>query len=241
MMNSFPVVTPSLSVIAEKCAFVSRNLIQRSPQQPDEENKASSNLDLLKVLETKFVSPRRSSLLSRPGSRNNSPLPQENWMDSTGMFDYDKEKGLLDASSASLIDDILDFSLGLSWKRGEKKLGGFDTFASFIFCNFGLCIVVSSLFLLDPLFRLDLSPIDRNKNNNKREEQIRRPRRLYNGYRLALVRATHAHSPTRIRLTRINKQFFSLFFVLTKQRNGGGDSICRKRGKGENNCFTAQK
>jgi hypothetical protein len=95
----------------EKCAFVSRNLIQHSPERTDEEFKASNNLDLLKVLETKFVSPRRSSLISRPGSRNSSPLPHD-WMDSAGnVFDY--EKGLLDASSASLIDDILDYSQGL--------------------------------------------------------------------------------------------------------------------------------
>ena len=113
------VLTPRLCFCffphTEKCAFVSRNLIPHSPQQQpgDEEKFFSSNLDLLKVLETKFVSPRRSSLLSRPGSRNNSPLPPD-WMDSAGtLFDFEKEKGLLDASSASLIDDILDFSLGL--------------------------------------------------------------------------------------------------------------------------------
>ncbi|XP_046460771.1 uncharacterized protein LOC124207389 isoform X2 [Daphnia pulex] len=95
----------------EKGAFISRNLIQYSPERTEEEFKSSSNLDLLKVLETKFVSPRRSSLVSRPGSRNNSPLPQD-WMDSAGnVFDF--EKGLLDASSVSLIDDILDFSQGL--------------------------------------------------------------------------------------------------------------------------------
>lgn len=90
-------------------------MIQRSPEPAvdDEDNKMwSTNLDLLKVLETKFVSPRRSSLLSRPGS----PLPAGlvDWMESGSIFDYDKEKGLLDASSASLIDDILDFSIGLS-------------------------------------------------------------------------------------------------------------------------------
>lgn len=99
----------------EKGAFVSRNMIRRSPeQQADEEKTWSTNLELLKVLETKFVSPRRSSLLSRPGSRNSSPLPVSDWMDSATFYDLDKEKGLLDASSASLIDDILDYSLGLS-------------------------------------------------------------------------------------------------------------------------------
>ncbi|XP_032780362.2 uncharacterized protein LOC116918728 [Daphnia magna] len=95
----------------ERSAFVSRNLIQRSPEQMDGESRVDNNLDLLKVLETKFISPRRSSLLSRPGSRNSSPLPQD-WMDAGGLvFDY--EKGLLDASSASLIDDLLDYSQGL--------------------------------------------------------------------------------------------------------------------------------
>lgn len=90
-------------------------MIRRSPeQQADEEKTWSTNLDLLKVLETKFVSPRRSSLLSRPGSRNSSPLPVSDWMDSATFYDLDKEKGLLDASSASLIDDILDYSLGPS-------------------------------------------------------------------------------------------------------------------------------
>ncbi|XP_057372646.1 uncharacterized protein LOC130693508 [Daphnia carinata] len=95
----------------ERSAFVSRNLIQRSPEQMDGEGRVDSNLDLLKVLETKFISPRRSSLLSRPGSRNSSPLPQD-WMDAGGLV-LDYEKGLLDASSASLIDDLLDYSQGL--------------------------------------------------------------------------------------------------------------------------------
>ncbi|KAI9561260.1 hypothetical protein GHT06_012216 [Daphnia sinensis] len=95
----------------EQRAFVSRNLIQRSPEQMDGESRVDSNLDLLKVLETKFISPRRSSLLSRPGSRNSSPLPQD-WMDAGGLV-LDCEKGLLDASSASLIDDLLDYSQGL--------------------------------------------------------------------------------------------------------------------------------
>lgn len=76
------------------------------------------------MLET-IVSPKgRSSLARRvsgfgmgaAGSRAESPA-SVGWLDGAScgagaFFDLDKEKGLLDASSASLIDEVLDFSLG---------------------------------------------------------------------------------------------------------------------------------
>ena len=99
--------------ISEKRGFLTRNLIGRSP--PDEEKNGNSNggnLELLRVLESKFASPIASS--SRAPSMNNSPS-FTHWMNenpdvSNQNFDYGyREKGLLDASIASLIDDIDDF------------------------------------------------------------------------------------------------------------------------------------
>jgi len=87
-------------------------LIGRSP--PDEEKNGNSNgvnLELLRVLTSKFASPIASS--SRAPSTNNSPSFTR-WMnenaESIPNFDYGyREEGLLDASHASLIDDIYDF------------------------------------------------------------------------------------------------------------------------------------
>jgi hypothetical protein len=94
-------------------AFVSRNRILRSPDQLEfVSNGGNSNMDLLRLLEVKLASPARRSSLpagfltptaaasSRPSSLVNSPIIGADWTN---------EKGLLDASSASLIDDYLDF------------------------------------------------------------------------------------------------------------------------------------
>ena len=94
-------------------AFVSRNRILRSPDQLElVSNGGNSNMDLLRLLEVKLASPARRSSLpagfltptaaasSRPSSLVNSPIIGTDWAN---------EKGLLDASSASLIDDYLDF------------------------------------------------------------------------------------------------------------------------------------
>lgn len=89
----------------------------RSPRD-DEKNLASngssfnsgSNLDLLRVLEGKFASPtqplRYSPLFNGHRMAEGLECPAQ-------PFDYNQEIGLLDASGASLIDDILDLSLGM--------------------------------------------------------------------------------------------------------------------------------
>lgn len=51
------------------------------------------------------------------GSESRAESPASiGWLEGSSsvgaFFDLDKEKGLLDASSASLIDEVLDFSLG---------------------------------------------------------------------------------------------------------------------------------
>ena len=68
-------------------------MIVRSPEEKP------SNIDLLKILENSFASPRRNSV-------NSNTLNEDH-------FEFEEEKGLLDASSASLIDDLLDFSLNM--------------------------------------------------------------------------------------------------------------------------------
>ena len=82
-------------------------MISRSPDQVE----LTSNVDLLRVLETKLASPgRRNSLpsgfltpmsgavSSRPSSLANSPIPEpEPWS---------YERGLFDDSNLSLIDDF---------------------------------------------------------------------------------------------------------------------------------------
>merc|ERR1712071_634745 len=85
------VIDPNSSF--ENNAFLSRNMIVRSPEEKP------SNIDLLKILENSFASPRRNSV-------NSNTLNEDH-------FEFEEEKGLLDASSASLIDDLLDFSLNM--------------------------------------------------------------------------------------------------------------------------------
>lgn len=95
----------------EKTAFQSRNLIGRSPEAA-----AGANADLLKILETSLGATRRSSLrpVAAAAAAVATPGPPSAPDASVGSLDlehFDKEKGLLDASGASLIDGLLDFSL----------------------------------------------------------------------------------------------------------------------------------
>jgi len=87
-------------------------MIGRSPEvQP-------SNVDLLTILENTFGSPRRSSLPSsvhRVADELHGPASASdgNATLNEDQLQFGEEKGLLDASSASLIDDLLDFSLNM--------------------------------------------------------------------------------------------------------------------------------
>ena len=104
-------LTLELGWSTEKTAFQSRNLIGRSPEAA-----AGANADLLKILETSLGATRRSSLrpLAAAAAAVATPGPPSAPDASVGSLDlehFDKEKGLLDASGASLIDGLLDFSL----------------------------------------------------------------------------------------------------------------------------------
>lgn len=87
-------------------------MIGRSPEAP------TSNVDLLTILENSFGSPRRSSLPSSIHRATEEQHHPSNTVNGGGTLNedhlqFEEEKGLLDASSASLIDDLLDFSLNM--------------------------------------------------------------------------------------------------------------------------------